>query len=110
MFPLIFIYIFSLFIILSPGFLFKKNTNVLNSIIFICIFALTFPVVYNSSEGYTTSTKIEFENIPSLIKIIKNFNQQFDKSLIINNDFSNVNCIKNNNETSGGTSDFGDNE
>ena len=91
MFPLIFIYVFSLFIILSPGFLFKKYTNLLNSIIFVCIFALTFPIVNNNIEGHTTSTKIEFENIPNLIELIKIFNKQFDNSLKINNDFSNVN-------------------
>lgn len=91
MYILNFIYIFSLFIISSPGFLYKQNQNsyMLNSAIFLIIFSLTFPLINMLIEGNEScenkqKIRFRFNNVSKLVELIKSFKK--DGGNIINID------------------------
>lgn len=93
------IYIFSLFVILTPGFLYKQNLNIntylLNSILFIIFFALTFPLVKSVQEGYSKYT-IQLNGVDNFIEILEKYLQQgkIAKTVNINSDFNKYKCTK----------------
>jgi len=85
------IYIFSLFIISSPGFLYKQNQNsyILNSAIFLIIFSLTFPFINMLIEGNescedTKKIRFRFNNVSKLVELIKSFKKDGGNTIDIN--------------------------
>ena len=85
------IYIFSLFIISSPGFLYKQNQNsyILNSAIFLIIFSLTFPFINMLIEGNescedTKKLRFRFNNVSKLVELIKSFKKDGGNTIDIN--------------------------
>tara|TARA_E500000178_G_scaffold266940_1_gene264365 strand:- start:11 stop:391 length:381 start_codon:yes stop_codon:yes gene_type:complete len=93
-----FFYLFSLFIILTPGFLLKQKPSfdnyILNSLLFIIIFSITFPLVNDLKENYTSSYEMKLSGVSDLIKILDKFIQEDQVSKVVNikTDFNRYKC------------------
>tara|TARA_E500000178_G_scaffold241547_1_gene237979 strand:+ start:1745 stop:4420 length:2676 start_codon:yes stop_codon:yes gene_type:complete len=83
-----FTYIFVLFILLTPNFIFyfHKQYNLLYAFIFCLLFYITFDLVNQTKENMQTST-IKIENVDNAVGVLKKlFGYNQDQNLQINND------------------------
>ena len=93
---LILLYIFSLFIISTPGFFIKQTLNtqtfILNALFFLIIFTLTFPLVNDIKEGY--SYKIQLNGVDNFIELLETYlhDSQIEKTVNITSDFNKYKC------------------
>jgi hypothetical protein len=83
-----FIKIFALFLLLTPGFLFKEKDYLLYSLLFTIGIYLIIPTFKVFKEGYE-DYKIKVNGVSHLVKLLeKILEEQKDKSVIINNDLT----------------------
>jgi hypothetical protein len=84
-----FIKIFVLFLLLTPGFLFKKMDYLLCSLLFTLGIYLVIPTLKIFKEGYE-DYKIKVNGVSHLVKVLEQlFNEvQKNKAVTINNDLT----------------------
>lgn len=84
-----FIKIFVLFLLLTPGFLFKEKDYLLYSLLFTIGIYLIIPTFKVFKEGYE-DYKIKVNGVSHLVKVLEKLlkEQQENKAVIINNDLT----------------------
>ena len=68
-----FVYIFSLYVLLSPGILFKKNNNIiLNALLFSIVWYITFDFVERNQEYMSQDMDVDVDGLKDLVDSLNN--------------------------------------
>ena len=68
-----FVYIFSLYVLLSPGILFKKNNNIiLNALLFSIVWYITFDFVERNQEFMSQDMDVDVDGLKDLVDSLNN--------------------------------------
>ena len=62
-----FVYIFSLYVLFTPGILFKKNNNIINALLFAIVWYITFDFVERNPEYMSQDMDVDVDGLKDLV-------------------------------------------